>query len=130
MKVSAVIIFFLCLGLVNITTAQNNPALDSLISKHILNLSELWESYNEISFSEIVKCDEKQATNLRINNDVKIVNPAQTLLLRRNIIQQNIYKKDLGFNLSAGYVHNLNASFIDPEDVVVFRQKGTFVRLS
>ncbi len=106
--------------------SQSNPKIDSIISSYIVELTSTWNNYNAITFSDLLSDNEKKNTNLSSKTDASVTNTRLNLLLKRNALQQAILKKDKGFSLNAAYQYNFSPSFIDAEDVVVFRQRATF----
>jgi len=106
--------------------SQSNPKIDSIISSYIGELTITWNKYNAITFSDLLSDHEKKSTNLSSKTDASVANTRLNLLLKRNALQQAILKKDKGFSLNAAYQYNFSTSFIDAEDVVVFRQRATF----
>jgi hypothetical protein len=106
--------------------AQSDPKIDSAISGYIRDLTSIWTQYNKETFNELLSDHSQKATNVSAQTGIPIGNKRTDLLLRRNYLQQRIYKKDLGLNFTAGYQRNSSTTFVDPEDVVVFRQKAQF----
>jgi hypothetical protein len=106
--------------------AQSNPKIDSVISSYIGQLTAIWDSHNKETFNELLNDHSQKPTNVTASSRLVIANKRSELLLRRNFLQQRIYKKDVGLNFTAGYQRNSSAPFVDQEDVVVFRQKAQF----
>lgn len=106
--------------------AQNSFAKDTLVSSLISELSALWDSHKNETFNELIGTGNKKNTNLRTNTFSPIINKRVDLLIKRNRTLQSIYKKDKGFNITASYQRNSPTTFLDPEDIVVFRQKAQF----
>lgn len=106
--------------------SQPNPKIDSTISGYIKELSSLWDTYNTETFNEQLSDQSKKKTNLKANSEISLANRRTELLLKRNFLQQKIYSKDLGLNFTAAYQRNTSAPFVDPEDVIVFRQRAQF----
>lgn len=113
------------MGLKQLTVcAQSDPAKDEAVSKLIKELTALWDNNKEETFNHLLENKSKKSTNLKVVFPTLISNNRIDLLVKRNLIQQKLYKKDLGFNVSASYQRNTNTPFLDPEDVVIFRQKA------
>jgi len=117
------LIFFLLLQKL-LVFAQSVAAKDEAVSKLIRDLSALWDSNKEETFNSLLENKNKKATNLKVNFPTIIKNDRVNLLVKRNLIQQKLYKKDLGFNFTASYQRNTSTPFLDPEDVVIFKQKA------
>lgn len=108
-----------------ISFAQSNPQQDLLVSSLIKELTVLWDTNKDETFNSLLDDRDKKNTNLKTTFPTIIKNNRVDLLVKRNLLQQKIYKKDLGFNITAGYQKNTKAPFVDPEDIVIFRQKAT-----
>lgn len=104
--------------------AQSSFAKDTLVSSLIEELSSLWDANKNETFNLLVDLENNKRTNLRTNLHSPIINKRVDLLVKRNQTIQKIYKKDLGFSITASYQRNSPTSFLDPEDIVVFRQKA------
>jgi len=117
------LIFFLLLQKL-LVFAQSVAAKDEAVSKLIRDLSALWDSNKEETFNSLLENKNKKATNLKVTFPTIIKNDRVNLLVKRNLIQQKLYKKDLGFNFTASYQRNTSTPFLDPEDVVIFKQKA------
>jgi hypothetical protein len=120
-------ILFFCLILVlkpTVFVAQINPQKDEAVSQLIKELSALWDNNKEETFNYLLDNKSKKSTNLKTTFPTLITNNRVDLLAKRNVLQQKIYKKDLGFNFTASYQRNTSTPFLDPEDVVIFRQRA------
>ena len=104
--------------------AQSNPQKDEAVSKLIRELSALWDANKEETFNSLLDNKSKKSTNLKITSSTIVKNNRVDLLVKRNLIEQKLYKKDLGFNFTASYQRNTKTPFLDPEDVVIFKQKA------
>ena len=104
--------------------AQPNSKTDSTISGYIHELYSIWDNYNTETFDQLLNDRSKKETNVKSDAAVTVLNRRSQLLLKRNLLQQTIYSKDLGLNIVAGYQRNTSAPFLDPEDVIVFRQRA------
>lgn len=104
--------------------SQSDPVKDETVSNLIKELSVLWDNNKEETFNELLDNKNKKSTNLKTVFPTIITNNRVDLLAKRNLIQQKIYRKDLGFNVSAAYQRNTNTPFVDAEDLVIFRQKA------
>ncbi len=104
--------------------AQSNPQKDEDVSKLIRELSALWDANKEETFNSLLDNKSKKSTNLNVTGPTIVKNNRVDLLIKRNLIEQKLYKKDLGFNFTASYQRNTKTPFLDPEDVVIFKQKA------
>ena len=126
MLITKRIVFFCLLLLLQqvISFAQTNPRQDVLVSSLIKELSVLWDNNKDETFNSLLDNRDKKTTNLKTTFPTIIKNNRVDLLVKRNLLQQKIYKKDLGFNFTANYQRNMKTPFLDPEDVVIFKQKA------
>lgn len=104
--------------------SQSNPQKDEAVSKLIKELSVLWDNNKEETFNYLLDNKSKKATNLTSTFPTIIKNNRVDLLAKRNLLQQKLYKKDVGLNVTASYQRNTSTPFLDAEDVVIFRQKA------
>lgn len=119
--------YFFCLLLVlkqPASFSQINPAKDAIVSGIIKDLSNLWDANKDETFNSLLDNRSKTNTNLKTATTPLVTNNRVDLLVKRNYILQSIYKKDLGFNFTGTYQRNTSTTFLDPEDVVIFRQKA------
>jgi len=103
--------------------SQDNTAKDIIVSGLIKDLSALWDANKDLTFNALLDNHSKNNTNLK-TSPALVTNNRVELLVRRNYLLQKIYKKDLGINFTASYQKNTSTPFLDPEDVVIFRQKA------
>ncbi len=102
---------------------KTQSSLDATIDEYIKDLTAVWNKYDTISFNEFFNIDTLAKPNIAIS----FFNPysqIKTLELQINKQQQQIYKKDLGFQLTGLYQYNFKAPIVDPEEIVIFRQKA------
>jgi hypothetical protein len=97
-----------------------------LVSGYIADLTTIWNKNRALNFDEMLftyKTLQKQ--DLKLKSAVPVAkNPHQhKLLQRRNQLQQDVYRKDLGFSIGGAYQENLGVAIFSPEDAVVFRRK-------
>ncbi len=104
--------------------AQSDAAKDEAVSKLIRDLSALWDANKEETFNSLLDNKSKKPTNLKTVFPTIIKNERVNLLVKRNLIQRKLYKKDVGLNFTASYQRNTSTPFLDPEDVVIFKQKA------
>jgi len=109
------------------TFAQPDKKLDSLVSDYINGLTELWNKNRGINFSSLLETEDpftKQFYSLTSSSPLAAKNSLQNeLLIKRNKLQQRIYKKDVGLSLGGAYQENLGTPFVSPDEAVVFRRK-------
>ncbi|HEY1038587.1 MAG TPA: hypothetical protein VGF30_04240, partial [Bacteroidia bacterium] len=120
------LLFLLIQFSTGVLLAQPNTKTDSTISGYIHELYSIWDKYNTETFDQLLNDRSKKETNVKSDAAVTVLNRRSQLLLKRNLLQQTIYSKDLGLNIVAGYQRNTSAPFLDPEDVIVFRQRAQF----
>lgn len=125
-KIKYIIFSTLCALYSLILFGQPDPKEDSTISGYITKLTVIWNNYNDETFNQLLNDHANRSTNLNTQIPGSITNNRINLLVRRNQLQQEIFKKDKGFSLNASYQRNTGAPFPDPQDVVVFKQKALF----
>lgn len=99
---------------------------DSTVADYIKALTSIWDKNKAITFSELLYHgnEPKKQTFTFYSSNLHSKNQLQyELLLKRNSLQQEVYKKDIGLSLGGAFQENLTAPFASPEDAVVFRRK-------
>jgi len=116
------------LFVVNLITSAfaQSPKQDSTVSDYIKALTALWDKNKEGTFNEFLYngTTPAQQTFTFYSAGQHTKNQLQyELLLKRNELQRQVYRKDVGLSLGGAYQENLAAPFASPEDAVVFRRK-------
>jgi hypothetical protein len=114
----------LCFFRQEILLSQNYYQDDAAVSALIKELGSLWDSNKEETFNSLLDHHSKKPGNLSTSTATSVKNDRLDLLMRRDQLRQKIYRKDLGFNVTASYQKNTSTPFVDAEDVVIFRQKA------
>ncbi len=115
--------FLLCISLAFLAGGRAQNSLDSAIDGHIHDLVAVWDRHNNLTFNHLFVND-----TLRSGTDFQLFageeqDRMKQLRLAMNKQEQLIYKKNIGMQLVGGYQQNLNNPAIDPNEIVVFRQK-------
>lgn len=114
--------------LVSKLPAQQDKRLDTLVSSYIKDLATIWNENKSKQFNELIQT-ESAGLELFTSAFVSSVTTSSTLkdqrdlMIRRNKLEQAIFKKDLGLSLGGGYQENLGTPFVSTDDAVVFRRK-------
>src|SRR5574343_153089 len=108
--------------------AQQDKRLDTLVSSYIKDLTSIWNDNKSKQFNELIQT-ESAGLELFTSAFVSSVTTSSTLkdqrdlMIRRNKLEQAIFKKDLGLSIGGGYQENLGTPFVSTDDAVVFRRK-------
>jgi len=108
--------------------AQQQNKLDTIVSTYIYDLTKVWDDNRSLTFNELIQTESSGVdvfTSIASDktNVTSTIKEQQDLVIRRNKLQQTIYRKDVGLSLGGGYQENLSAPFINLDDDVVFRRK-------
>ncbi|MFO0357467.1 MAG: hypothetical protein ACK50A_10945 [Sphingobacteriaceae bacterium] len=102
--------------------------MDTIVSAYIKDLTAIWNDNKAKHFNELIQT-ESSGLELFTSASVSSVTASSTLkdqrdlVIKRNRLEQTIYKKDLGLSLGGGYQENLGTPFVSTDDAVVFRRK-------
>jgi hypothetical protein len=127
-KVLYKIPLFFCLIFLNVR-AQTGLKKDSLVSDYIRKLSSIWAENSNQSFNSYLYSSNDALSQIPYFFNFKDEAFNETfqkkIMAQQKILAQEqlIYKKDKGFNLIAGYQYNFSPPIVDPEEMVVFRQR-------
>ncbi len=118
--------FSLIIGLILCFQFQNKAQPnDELVSSYIKNLSDIWVEMNPRTFDAFIL----DSSLTLIADPFKLVPTSnkdlrKEMLLRSNILQQSINKKDLGFHFTVNYQENFKSPIADPEEIVIFKRRA------
>lgn len=102
--------------------------MDTLVSSYIKDLTAIWNENKGKHFNELIQT-ESSGIEFFTSSSSSSVSASSTLkdqrdlMIKRNKLEQTIYKKDLGLSLGGGYQENLGTPFVSSDDAVVFRRK-------
>jgi hypothetical protein len=100
-----------------------------LVSDYIQELSSIWSKHSNQSFNSYLYSSEEALSQIpyffNFKDQIFQESLEKKIAAQQKVlaVEQNIYKKDKGFNFIAGYQYNFAPPIVDPDEAVVFRQR-------
>ncbi len=117
-------LFFI--GIFNSASGQADPITDSIVASHIRALISLWDQYYTIDFEHYIPTNSKNRTDSAFAFRKVFYTKNTTrngLFIQRNLVLQDIYRKDYGLSLTGSYQENFRSPLIDPDDIIAFQRR-------